>query len=67
VAWGLDHAKVNEFALATLQPLLDLPQTVRLAKLAKEHRNELVPTGETSRVAHAIVLTYCFVEQRSRY
>ena len=64
MAWGLCHAKMDQFTLTSLQSFLDLAQAVCMAKLAKQHRDELIPAGKTARLAHPLVLANSLVEQR---
>ena len=54
-------------------PALQSPDSVRrleqrrcLAHLAKQHRHELSPTGETPRVPLGLVLFDCFLELTAR-
>jgi len=47
-----------EFAFAGSQTLGDLPQRFRLRQLTKQHRYELAPTAEPTRVPLGVMLAH---------
>src|SRR6202008_3598930 len=55
-----------QLSLTRRQPLTDLPQGMGVSQLAKQHRNELAPTGEAARVPFAFMLFGEAFELRSR-
>jgi hypothetical protein len=42
---------MRQLALAGLHPLFDLPQAMRTAQLAKQHRHKLLPAAHAARVS----------------
>src|SRR5665811_586096 len=49
------HAQMLQLPLATCQTAANLAQRMRPSQLAKQHRHELPPTGETTRVPLGLV------------
>src|ERR1035441_9932122 len=45
------NAQMRQLALAGLQPLFYLPQAMRTAQLAKQHRHKLLPAAHAARVS----------------
>jgi hypothetical protein len=50
------HPQMLQLSLATGQAAANLAQRMRPSQLAKQHRHELAPTGETPRVPFRLVL-----------
>ncbi len=52
---GFGDAEMDQFAFAGLESFVDFAEALRLAELAEEHGDELVPTVETAGVAFALM------------
>src|SRR5664280_272879 len=60
------HPQMLQLPLTARQSTTDLAQRMRPAQLAKQHRHELTPTGETSRVPLGLVLLHRLFEFPAR-
>src|ERR1035441_5681027 len=60
------HPQMLQLPLAARQSTSDLAPRMRPAQLAKQHRHELTPTGETSRVPLGLVLLHRLFEFPAR-